>query len=579
MGASSRVKTARNFGFAAAIFGFPAVDALAFPLIDPSNQASVPTGTELTTPDVQDLQHQLQLVNGPILAPPGGWAFQPRIDAQELLTDNVFQAHSPRQWDAVTYFAPGFTLAGDLPRLQTYFQFQPTLQMHVEAGSLNSLTQQYSGTALATLVDDLLYLDVRAVSGVSSAYGGLGGIGGVGANAVAGVSAANVSGVGNNNFNLNKNNEVQSSSFSISPYLLRHLGDNGNVKLGYSFSLSHSDALTGFLASPFPTGGTNQQSFISNEAYFHYDTGDKFAQLQYGFDADLTEGQTNTGSQFFQTVAGTNPTGPANYTSKNYYLTNRVSYQINPTIQVYATGGYEYISYANQSYQTINGPTWSVGTTLTPGPDASLSLGYGYTNGYYSFNMNGYYNITARTSVNASYYSSEGTQLQYLQNQLGLATGPNFVNGRNGGQLFTNTNLLGPQQGVFRFDTFQIGAQTIMTRDILSANLQLTKSTQQGINAAPPSNGSSFNVQWVHEMNEDMTLTTAAAYNTSSQSVTLSGINPGNSHAYIFSAALQYQLTPTLGASLTYSFFDRISEVSSNTIYQNLIVIGLSKTF
>ena len=71
-------------------------DALAFPLIDPSNQTSVPSGTELSTPDVQDLQHQLQLVNGPIVAPPGGWAFQPRIDAQELLTDNVYQAHSPR---------------------------------------------------------------------------------------------------------------------------------------------------------------------------------------------------------------------------------------------------------------------------------------------------------------------------------------------------------------------------------------------------------------------------------------------------------------------------------------------------
>ena len=58
--------------------------------------------------------------------------------------------------------------------------------MHVEAGSLNSLTQQYSGTATATLVDDWAYLDVRAVSGVGSLYGGLGGIGGVGANAVAG---------------------------------------------------------------------------------------------------------------------------------------------------------------------------------------------------------------------------------------------------------------------------------------------------------------------------------------------------------------------------------------------------------
>ena len=579
MGASSRVKTARKIGIAAAILGFPAADALAFPLIDPSNQASVPTGTELSAPDVQDLQHQLQLVNGPIAAPQGGWAFQPRIDAQELVTDNVYQAHSPRQWDAVTYFAPGFTLAGDLPRLQAYFQFQPTLQMHIEAGSLNSLTQQYSGTALATLVDDWAYLDVRAVSGVNSVYGGLGGIGGVGADAVSGTTAANVSGFGGNNLSLNKNNLYQSSSLSISPYLLHRLGDYGNMKLGYSFSLSHSDALTGFLASPFPTGGANQQTYISNEVLAHYDTGDMFSQLQYAFDADLNEGQTTTGSQFYQTVAGVNQSGPNNYSSYNYYLTNRVSYQINPSIQVFGTVGYEYVRYTNQAYQTTNGATWSVGTTLTPGPDTSLSLSYGYNNGYYSFNMNGFYNITARTSVNASYYSSQGTQLQYLQNQLGLATGPNLTNGNNGGQLFVNTNLLGPQPGVYRFDTFTIGAQTVMNRDILSANLSLTKSTQQGINAAPPSNGSSFNVQWLHELNQDMTLNTAAAYNTISQSAVLSGINPGNSHAVIFSTALQYQLSPTLGTSLRYSFFDRVSEVSTNSIYQNMIVLGVSKTF
>ena len=41
----------------------------------------------------------------------------PRIDFQELLTDNVEEQHSPRQADLVSYFAPGFSLAGDLPPL------------------------------------------------------------------------------------------------------------------------------------------------------------------------------------------------------------------------------------------------------------------------------------------------------------------------------------------------------------------------------------------------------------------------------------------------------------------------------
>ncbi|HEY1413270.1 MAG TPA: hypothetical protein VGF36_14080, partial [Rhodopila sp.] len=100
--------------------------ASAFPLIDPTDQTLVPQGTEMASPDAQDLQHQLQIANG--LAPPagGGWTFVPSINYQEMLTDNVQQLHSPRQADLVTYFAPGFALAGDMPRLTLSLDWAPT---------------------------------------------------------------------------------------------------------------------------------------------------------------------------------------------------------------------------------------------------------------------------------------------------------------------------------------------------------------------------------------------------------------------------------------------------------------------
>ncbi|HVZ08612.1 hypothetical protein [Rhodopila sp.] len=564
------------------MLALPLTEAKAFPFVDPTNQGvgPVPGGTELAAPDAQDLAHQLQLINGPLVAPAGGWAFQPRIDAQFMLTDNVYQVNAPRQWDFVTNFAPGFTLAGDMSHLQTYFTFQPTLSIYANASSLNALTQQYTGTALATLADDLLYLDVRAVSGVNSVYGGLGGLGGVGSTAVAQTSAANINGVGNT-MGLNKNSQIQNSSLTISPYLLRRLGDWGTVKLGYSFGLSHSDALTGFVASPFPTGGANQLTYVSNEEYFHYDTGDALSRLQYGFDVDLTQARTITGDTFYETVTGQPQIGigTGSYNNKNYYVTNRVSYQVNPTIQVFATGGWEYIDYGNSLYKSINGPTWSIGTTLTPGPDTSLTASYGYMNGYYSANVVGYYNVTARTSVNASYTSQLGTQLQYLQSQLNLASGPNMTNAANGGQLFVANNLFGPQPGVYRFDTFNIGAQTTLNRDIISASVSWSKSTQQGVGAAPPSYATSFTLQWIHQLQEDLIMTIAGAFNTSNVSNTLTSFNPGNSHAFIGSAALQYQISPTLGATLRYSFFDRISDVSTYSVYQNLLVLGISKTF
>ena len=156
-------------------------------------------GRELQAADTQDLQHQLQLVNGPLVAPPGGWAFQPRVDAQSLLTDNIYQVNAPRQWDLVTYLAPGFTIAADKPRLPG--SLVPTFQPDADdacrsRASLNSLTQQYTGSATATLVEDLLFLDVRAISGVNSLYGGLGGIGGIGSGSGNGTTAATVNGTG-----------------------------------------------------------------------------------------------------------------------------------------------------------------------------------------------------------------------------------------------------------------------------------------------------------------------------------------------------------------------------------------------
>ena len=54
----------RRSGAAAAIWLAGSGVAVAFPLIDPSNQGTVPTGTELAAPDLQDLRHQLQLANG-----------------------------------------------------------------------------------------------------------------------------------------------------------------------------------------------------------------------------------------------------------------------------------------------------------------------------------------------------------------------------------------------------------------------------------------------------------------------------------------------------------------------------------
>jgi hypothetical protein len=210
---AARVRAIR---FGTVLLGLQVATAVAFPLIDPTNQ--VPVGTELAAPEARDLQNQLQLANGLVAPPGGGWTFLPRLDVQEMLTDNVLQQNTPRQWDIGTFVSPGISIAGNSPRLQLTLDYSPTLALYARTGPLNALTEQLNGVGLLTVVPELAYLDVRALAGVQGLYGGIGGLGTVGASAsAASASAATVASLAGNGVGLNKSNEVQTDSFAISP--------------------------------------------------------------------------------------------------------------------------------------------------------------------------------------------------------------------------------------------------------------------------------------------------------------------------------------------------------------------------
>ncbi|MDR3534674.1 MAG: hypothetical protein P4L90_29430 [Rhodopila sp.] len=571
----------RALGLAAALLLARTGGAAAFPLLDVATEGQVPQGTDLAAPDVQDLRHQLQLVNGLAAPAGGGWTVVPRIDVQEMLTDNVFQVHSPRQADLVTYVAPGFSIAGDLPRMQLMFSYAPTLAMYTRSSSLNALTQQMNGLGTITLVPDLAYVDVRALSGVQNQYGGFGGLGGIGAPAGAAATAQTaVPSLSGNAQGLTRNNEVQTTSVGISPYLLRRFGDWGVGKIGYSVDVTRSNPLSGFASSPFPTGGNNGQSLVTNEQTAHFVTGDVLQYLQNSIDVDLMQSQTSTDAGFFNGATGATAPNTTHTTSTREIVTDQITYQVSRGIAVFAMGGHENISYSGIGFRPIDDMTWSLGTTLTPNPDSSLTLSYGHQDGFNSLAVNGHYAVTARTVLNVSYGSTLGTQLQNLQRQLNLATnGGNgtLVNGQTGGQLFGSTNALGLQEGVFRTDTLAVGSETVLDRDIISLNLMLTKQTTTGGAAATSTSAKTFNATWLHQMRPDMTVNAAIAYSLQDQGAAV--FNPGNSTSIVASIAWQYQISDTLGASVRYSFLERQSAVAAYSINQNMLILGISKTF
>ena len=561
----------RRSSAAAALWLASAGIAAAFPLIDPSNQGLVPAGTELAAPDLQDLRHQLQLANGLTPTEAGGWIVLPSLNLQEMFTDNVLQVNHPRRWDFVTYASPSLAVVGDTARVQFRMDYAPTLSLYARTGSENTLSHQLNATGLFTIVPDLFYIDTRALAGVQAANGGIGGLGGLGVAGAGPASIGNLTGTGPSGLGLTRQNQVQTSSFGISPYLLSRFGNYGSGKLGYSLNVSHYDTVSGFATAPFPTGGANGQTFLSNEEIAHYVSDDFLGRFQNAFDVDLLQGSGTTSGNI----------GNTNTTTTRNTISDQLSYAVTHAITIFVSAGYERIHYTGGSFQDINDGTWSIGGTFAPNPDSAITLSYGHQQGDTAFSADAHYALTARTFLSLSYSNTLGTQLENLRTQLnsGAVNGNGaLVNAQTGGQLFAANNALGVQPGLFRFNTLNAGVTTTLDRD--QFNLAFVWSTQTGVGGGTLNNGSTAaktaSLQWVRQLRPDLSFSAIVSY---SVQTPINGTPGGNTHSIAASTALQYIFSDTLSGTVRYAFYDRNSPDPNLNLYQNLFLIGVSKQF
>ena len=562
-----------------------ASNALAFPLLDPTNQDTAPGVTDLAAPDAQDLKHQLQVVNG-LPAPGGalGWTILPRLGLQEALTDNILQQHSPRRWDLTTYLSPGIAIAGNTNHAQVRLDYSPVLIMNARTGSQNALNQQLNGTASVTAIDEWAFIDLRAVSGVQTTNGRGATGGGIGTGELGGIGGGTGGGTTTGATGTSRQNEVQTTSFGISPYLLHRFGDYGTVKLGYSLNLSNSTPVTGFKYLPFPTGGGgSNQKQTSREQILEYKSGEFLGSIQDTLSVNFTQSNgtsTTAGNGFFATAQTTPALSTA---SVREIITNTISYAVNRTLTLNAMVGHERIKYSGANVIDIDDITWTGGATITPNADSAVTFTYGHQEGSETFSFDGHYQISARTTLSANYNESLGTQLENLQQQLNRGTvsaNGGFVNSSSGGSLFAASNATPVQSGVFRTRTLTATGLHRFDRDTVTLVLTATDTSRAGTTttAAAAANQISFqtksaSLQWVWELRPDLTLSNALSYNITTGGAGLS------SRSIAFNTSVQYALSPTVSTTVRYSFYQSTSSNPLFDLYANLLIVGVSKTF
>ena len=363
--------------------------------------------------------------------------------------------------------------------------------------------------------------------------------------------------------------------------------------------------------SPFPGGGNNGQSLLTTEQIAQFTTGQFLGRLQSSLSVDFSQSRSQASSgatiQVFNALgngilAPTTTTVPArSFTSQRQSISDQINFAVNRYLTLTGSIGEQRIQYSSQAGPQISGLTWQVGFTYTPSPLSSLTISYGHLNGTNNINVSGYMAIGGRTQLNVSYSNTVGTQLENLQNQLNNSTlniNGQLVNAVTGGPNFVGSNALGLQTGVFRFDTFNASLSTGWSRDSLQASVSwsiqtnLTPGSVESGEFIDPATGQLFIVNqpiagtgqstdvksvslaWSHELSPDMTLSTSASYSLIRRSGSL-----GTDSSLSTAVGLQYTLSPSTSLSARYSFFDRTSKIPGYSLYENILILGLTKQF
>lgn len=477
------------------------------------------------------------------------------------VTDNALRVERPRRADVFTTVNPTLGVSGDTSRLKVNLSYAPVATLYAQTPSQNRFDHYGNGAALATLVPEAVFLDLRGTVTQQSRTGGYYGQ--------------------TTTLATNRNDQVQSATFSVTPYAEHRFGGLGTARLGYSLArtvqsgygsqdLNATQALllnNGFGATGNLTTQRERASFV---------TGENLGRVN-----DIAVGEAVQYSGV----------GAYRGAHRNQ-VTNDVGYAITRTITALAGFGYQDLRFNGVPGVRISEPVWSVGARFTPKQDSSLTVTYGRRDGFNAAAVDGTYSPTARTRVFVRYATGLTTDAEEQQNLLATTNvGPTglLVDSVTGAPVSSSSGAFGTQNGLYRLRRFSITGLLLLNRDSVSVSLEQDDRTSVG--AVTASNSGVFGtLSWEHELSPAMTGTASFSYGVDDNGKLLGTGASGSQRTVQTSLALNYVLTETLTGSARYLFTDRSGGAGQaagpfgygrtrQNLTENLLLVGLRKSF
>ncbi len=530
-----------------------------------AQQPTSPLGPSLTTPlnnpfpvapsgAQPNFQYQSNLQPGLGLVPAPGFQFVPRISFGEEFNDNVLQSETNRRWDVINLIAPGIAISNDTPRLKLSLNYNPIFRIYDRTSSQNSVGQELLGVANAIIIPDEFYVNARAFATEAPTGGGFTGIN-------FGVPVVSTPSFGVGPLGLSKSNLTQIVSAALTPYLLHRFGTFGTGKLGLNLTETYSSNSSSNLIGG-PTGPS--QHIFTGEGIAQFISGDDWGRVVNIATLDASK-STGTGVVANATRA---------------VADNRIGYVLRPWLLPFGEFGYENIQFPSTvQHVSVEDGIWGLGAVLIPNPDSRLTVEYGHFNGVTSFQASARYAPTARTVLTASYTAGLTSDLQQIQSQLeavGVNPLGNAINLETGAPVSLINSLAGVNNTVFKSHQLTVTGTTLLDRDTISLSLQRQNREAVGTTtvAQPLTNDTTTTgtATWVHEISLRTSLTSSFSYG-------VRDVQQQNENFLGASARVRYIFTDKLTGYAIYSFYDRRSNVPGQTMYQNIVLLALTRTF
>jgi uncharacterized protein (PEP-CTERM system associated) len=502
---------------------------------------------------------------------PGGFSGRPfdiraSLGVSLLGTDNVRNTANDRRSDFAVTVLPGLQVSGDAAFIRGSLSYFPTASYYVNTPSQNRITHSFNGQALATLVEDRIFLDLRGSGAVLPTSGGFAPQGSV---------------------QVDQNNLVQSTSFQIAPYLVQQLGPIGTMNAGYAYRYSNQSGSNAFLpgaTQPF----FRPQSSQGNEVWLAIrsteDLGRLALQLRLVGTVFSGTGVLNDAHRYLSTVQG--------------------AYALNRLVSLLGEIGYEDARYSGVQPYIVEDVVWGFGVRVTPDPDSVVVATYRQREGFTSAFLDASVALGVRTRLNANYnerlgiagtqtidilntisydafgnpvdrFSGSPIVLPFEGTPLGPLGGP-LLGGTTGFSASGGGTSLAIQNSVQKVRTASVSLSQLYERDTLSLQFIRQESTPvafaAGI-AAFDQKSWSIGFTWARLLREDTSLTGYVQYGRNDVA------GSGESNTYVARAVLGHQISETIFSSLQYAYSNRGVGLGSERATQNLVIATLRKVF